>query len=59
MTLGGLAYTDEIFNVSIWFGNGQTRRLGWFPYSLYLDSCDLKIGVHTSSREYLPGTSCS
>lgn len=35
VTLGGLAGNDEIFNVSIWFGNGRTRRLGWFPYSLY------------------------
>jgi len=40
VTLGGLAYTDEIFNVSIWFGNGQTRRLGWFPYSLYSFASD-------------------
>ena len=35
VTLGSLAATNEIFNVSIWFGNGKTRRLGWFPYSLY------------------------
>ena len=40
MTLGGLAPTNEIFNVSIWFGNGKTRRLGWFPYSLYSFASD-------------------
>ena len=40
VTLGGLAPTNEIFNVSIWFGNGKTRRLGWFPYSLYSFASD-------------------
>ncbi|KAK9835135.1 hypothetical protein WJX81_000395 [Elliptochloris bilobata] len=40
VTLGSLAPTNEIYNVSIWFGNGKTRRLGWFPYSLYSFASD-------------------
>jgi len=43
--------------------DGQACHRRHCPYTSachnYLDSCDLKIGVHTSSREYLPGTSCS
>ena len=35
MTLGGLAPGNEIYNVSVWFGTGATRQLGWYPYSLY------------------------
>ncbi|CAL5219616.1 g1486 [Coccomyxa viridis] len=35
VTLGNLAPGNEIYNVSIWFGKGPARQLGWFPYSLY------------------------
>ncbi len=35
MTLGGLAPGNEIYNVSVWFGTGAGRVLGWYPYSLY------------------------
>ncbi len=35
VTLGGLAPGNEIYNVSVWFGTGAARQLGWYPYSLY------------------------
>ena len=35
VTMGGLAPGNEIYNVSVWFGKGASRQLGWFPYSLY------------------------
>ena len=35
VTMGGLAPGNEIYNVSVWFGKGAQRQLGWFPYSLY------------------------
>ena len=35
VTLGGFAPGNEIYNVSVWFGRGPARQLGWFPYSLY------------------------
>lgn len=40
VTLGNLAPGNEIYNVSIWFGKGPARQLGWFPYSLYSFASD-------------------